>query len=31
VGTGTCTHLNDSFRVLADLEPLLHLAGADPG
>ncbi len=30
VGTGTCTHLNDSFRVLADLEPLLQLAGADP-
>ena len=31
VGTATCTHLNDSFRVLADLEPLLHLAEAGPG
>ncbi len=33
VGTTTCTHLNDSFRVLADLLPLLDRArGADgPG
>jgi hypothetical protein len=28
-GTTTCTHLNDSFRVLADLTPLLRLAIAD--
>lgn len=26
-GTSTCTHLNDSFRVLADLLPLVALAG----
>lgn len=30
VGTTTCTHLNDSFRVLADLVPLRGLAGS-PG
>ncbi len=27
VGTSTCTHLNDSFRVLADLLPMLEMAG----
>jgi hypothetical protein len=26
-GTSTCTHLNDSFRMLADLLPLVDLAG----
>jgi hypothetical protein len=27
-GTTTCTHLNDSFRILADVVPLLALAHA---
>ncbi len=30
VGTSTCTHLNDMFRFLSDLLPLLGLAGGSP-
>jgi hypothetical protein len=27
VGTGTCTHLNDTLRCIADLDALLDLRG----